>query len=84
MTDTTTLAAAVPNSTDVLGGRTDRLMWIGGQEVASLTGEWREVKNPAKRETVIARVPSAGVADLDRAVKAAHEAFPAWRSRHFT
>jgi aldehyde dehydrogenase (NAD+) len=79
MTDTTTLATA-----DVLGGRTDRLMWIGGQEVESLTGEWREVKNPAKRETIIARVPSAGTADLDRAVKAAHEAFPAWRSRHFT
>ncbi|HEU0206711.1 MAG TPA: aldehyde dehydrogenase family protein [Pseudolysinimonas sp.] len=79
MTDTTTLAPS-----DVLGGRTDRLMWIGGEEVESLTGEWRDVKNPAKRESVIARVPSAGTADLDRAVKAAHEAFPAWRSRHFT
>ena len=79
MTDTTTLAPS-----DVLGGRTDRLMWIGGEEVESLTGEWREVKNPAKRESVIARVPSAGTADLDRAVKAAHQAFPAWRALHFT
>ncbi|HEY4152653.1 MAG TPA: aldehyde dehydrogenase family protein [Pseudolysinimonas sp.] len=79
MTDTTTLAPS-----EVLGGRTDRQMWIGGAEVESLTGEWREVKNPAKRETIVARVPSAGPADLDRAVKAAHEAFPAWRSLHFT
>jgi len=79
MTDTATVTP-----TDVIGGRTDRLMWIGGEQVESLTGEWREVKNPAKREAVIARVPSAGVADLDRAVKAAHDAFPAWRGRHFT
>src|SRR5664279_1865505 len=78
MTDTT----LAPR--DVLAGRTDRLMWIGGDEVESVTGEWREVKNPAKRETIIARVPSAGPADLDRAVKAAHDAFPAWRSQHFT
>ncbi len=79
MTDTTAVSP-----TDVLGSRTDRLMWIGGEQVESLTGEWREVKNPAKRETVIARVPAAGIQDLDRAVKAAHEAFPAWRGRHFT
>jgi aldehyde dehydrogenase (NAD+) len=79
MTDTTTLSPS-----DVLGGRTDRLMWIGGAEVESLSGEWREVKNPAKRETVIARVPAADRADLDRAVTAAHDALPAWRSLHFT
>ena len=79
MTDTTTLAPS-----DVLGSRTDRLMWVGGREVEALSGEWREVKNPAKRETVIAHVPSAAKPDLDRAVIAAHEAFPAWRALHFT
>jgi aldehyde dehydrogenase (NAD+) len=79
MTDTTTLMP-----TDVLGGRTERGMWIGGEEVDALAGEWRDVKNPAHRESVIARVPAAGLADVDRAVAAAHAAFPAWRARHFT
>ena len=59
-------------------------MWIGGQEVDSGSGEWREVQNPARRETVIARVPAGTPADVDRAVGAARAAFPAWRALHFS
>lgn len=59
-------------------------MWIGGEEVASAGGEWRNVENPARRETVIARVPSGNEADVDRAVAAARAAFPAWRAQHFS
>ncbi|WP_104088865.1 aldehyde dehydrogenase family protein [Arthrobacter sp. GMC3] len=59
-------------------------MWIDGQEVASASGEWRTVENPARRETVIARVPAGNAADVDRAVAAARAAFPAWRAQHFS
>ncbi|AIY03275.1 hypothetical protein ART_3676 [Arthrobacter sp. PAMC 25486] len=59
-------------------------MWIGGEEVASASGEWRNVENPARRDTVIARVPAGNEADVDRAVAAARAAFPAWRAQHFS
>lgn len=59
-------------------------MWIGGEETASLGSQWRDVHNPARRETVIARVPAGTVEDVDRAVSAARAAFPAWRAQHFT
>jgi aldehyde dehydrogenase (NAD+) len=72
-----------PRTCSILDG-TDQLMWIGGERTESTTGEWREVKNPAVREQVIARVPSAGVGDVERAVAAARRAFPGWRSVHFT
>ena len=39
--------------------------------------------SPGHRGTVLARVPVGGVADADRAVKAARAAFPAWRAMHF-
>jgi aldehyde dehydrogenase (NAD+) len=84
VTDTTTRPSSSITPTEVLGSRSDRGMWIGGEEVDALSGEWRDVKTPAKRETVIARVPAAGLADVDRAVAAAHAAFPAWKARHFT
>ena len=59
-------------------------MWIGGEEQPSAGAQWREVFNPARRETVIARVPAGTVEDVDRAVAAARAAFPAWRAQHFT
>jgi len=62
----------------------DQPMWINGERVASSTGEWREVANPAHRGSVITRVPAAGLEDVDRAVAAAHAAFPAWHALHFT
>jgi betaine-aldehyde dehydrogenase len=55
-------------------------MLIGGEWVESADGRTFEVETPAKRGQVIAKVPRAGAADVDRAVKAAHAAFPAWRA----
>src|SRR5256886_8769486 len=55
-------------------------MLIGGQWVASADGRTFDVETPAKRGSVIAQVPRAGVTDVDRAVKAAADAFPAWRA----
>jgi aldehyde dehydrogenase (NAD+) len=63
---------------------TDHPMWIGGEPVASDGGAWRDVHNPARRESVIGRVPAGTVGDVERAVAAARAAYPAWRSQHFT
>jgi phenylacetaldehyde dehydrogenase len=53
-------------------------LFIGGEEVEARSGERFDVHNPATGE-VIAGVPSAGSEDVDEAVRAAREAFPAWR-----
>ncbi|MGA7205046.1 MAG: aldehyde dehydrogenase family protein [Specibacter sp.] len=63
---------------------TDHPMWIGGEPVPSAGGGWRDVYNPARRESVIGRVPAGTVDDVDRAVAAARAAYPAWRAQHFT
>jgi acyl-CoA reductase-like NAD-dependent aldehyde dehydrogenase len=52
-------------------------MLIGGQWVDSAGGEVLEVEDPAHRRP-IAVVPRGRDEDVDRAVKAASEAFPAW------
>ncbi len=52
----------------------DYPMWIDGQAVASESGEWIEVRNPATGE-VIGRVPAGTTGDVDRAVAAARAAF---------
>lgn len=62
----------------------DQPMWINGERVASESGQWREVFNPAKRGQVITRVPAGTPKDVDRAVAAAKAAFPAWKGTHFT
>src|SRR5688572_32825400 len=49
-------------------------MIIGGEQVEALDGQTFDVHNPATGE-VIARVPLAGKADVDRAVQAAQDAF---------
>jgi succinate-semialdehyde dehydrogenase/glutarate-semialdehyde dehydrogenase len=53
-------------------------MLIAGEREAARSGEEIEVLNPATEE-VLETVPSAGAADVDRAVQAAAEAFPQWR-----
>jgi len=53
-------------------------LWINGQHAASQSGRHGVVTNPATGE-VIRAVPFADAADVDRAVKAAVAAFPAWR-----
>jgi acyl-CoA reductase-like NAD-dependent aldehyde dehydrogenase len=55
-------------------------MLIGGEWVAAADGRTFEVQTPAKRGQVIANVPRGTAADVDRAVRAAHDAFPAWRA----
>ena len=52
-------------------------MLIGGKWVDSASGETFEVEDPAHRAP-IAEVPRGRAEDVDRAVKAAAEAFPAW------
>ncbi|MEZ5681660.1 MAG: aldehyde dehydrogenase family protein [Erythrobacter sp.] len=55
---------------------TDCKNLIDGEMVDN--GQWLEVVNPANEE-VIARVPSCGKDELDRAVAAARRAFATWR-----
>ena len=55
-------------------------MFIGGEWIESTDGRTFEVETPAKRGQVIAQVPRANASDVDRAVKAAAAAFPAWRA----
>ncbi len=52
--------------------------FIGGRWVPSSGTERLDVYNPA-RGTVIARTPLSTAADVDAAVRAAAQAFPAWR-----
>jgi malonate-semialdehyde dehydrogenase (acetylating)/methylmalonate-semialdehyde dehydrogenase len=53
--------------------------YIGGRWVASDATRFAEVRNPAT-DTVLAKVPLGGAADVDRAVQAALKAYPAWRA----
>src|SRR5680860_1049983 len=52
-------------------------MYIGGEWVDSLSGEWYEDMNPYTGEP-FARVPSGSRADTAQAVSAAQAAFPEW------
>ncbi|NND54285.1 MAG: aldehyde dehydrogenase family protein, partial [Gammaproteobacteria bacterium] len=58
----------------------DRPMYIGGEFVASESGEWMDTYNPATGE-VHGRVPAGTAADVDRAVKAAAEAQHEWGAK---
>ena len=58
----------------------DRLMYIGGEFVASESGEWMESVNPSTEE-VHGRVPAGTVADVNRAVAAAKAAQPEWGAK---
>ncbi len=55
----------------------NRRMLIDGAWVDSASGQTITVENPAKRKP-IAEVPRGNADDVDRAVAAAHRAFPAW------
>ena len=58
----------------------ERRMFIDGEFVDSSSGETMEVLNPATGE-VIAKVPAATSADVDRAVAAAKKAWDGWRDK---
>src|SRR5579872_5763090 len=62
----------------VLKGKVaDTPMLIGGELVASESGQWMDSINPATEE-VIGRVPRGTAKDIDRAVAAAEKAQVAW------
>ena len=52
--------------------------YIGGQWLASQSGESLDVHNPATG-AVIAQVPLAATEEVNETVAAAQEAFPEWR-----
>ena len=51
--------------------------FIGGEWVDAVSGETLAVENPANYQ-VVARVPSSGEEDVNRAVDAAAKAFETW------
>src|SRR2546428_14097996 len=55
-------------------------MFIGGEWTESADGRTSNVETPATRGKIVAHVPRSGAADVDRAVRAADAAFPAWRA----
>jgi aldehyde dehydrogenase (NAD+) len=57
---------------------TENTQLIGGEWVPAASGETFPVINPATGETIM-DVPRGAAADVDAAVSAAAEAFPAWR-----
>ncbi|MGZ6339194.1 MAG: aldehyde dehydrogenase family protein, partial [Candidatus Limnocylindrales bacterium] len=54
-------------------------LYIGGEWVESGSGRLFESRNPADTRDVVGRFQAADAADTARAVRAAEEAFPAWR-----
>ena len=53
--------------------------WVGGKQMSGESGRTGPVFNPATGEQTD-EVDFASVQEVDRAVDAAHEAFPAWRA----
>jgi acyl-CoA reductase-like NAD-dependent aldehyde dehydrogenase len=70
-----TIAPADPSITGLV---TENTQLIGGEWVPAASGETIPVINPATGETLM-NVPRGAAADVDAAVSAASEAFPAWR-----
>ncbi len=54
-------------------------LFIGGEWVESGSGRLFESRNPADTRDVVGRFQAADAADTARAIRAAEEAFPAWR-----
>ena len=59
----------------------DHPMYIGGEFVASESGQWMDSVNPATGE-VHGRVPAGTAVDVDRAVQSARAAQPVWAATH--
>jgi len=53
--------------------------YVAGRWVPSAANKTFENRNPADRRDVIGLFPDSGPEDIDRAVRAAREAFPSWR-----
>ncbi len=59
------------------GDQRNLVVYAGGDWVAPATDQRIAVENPTTEE-VVAEVPAGAAADIDRAVMAARQAFPAW------
>jgi aldehyde dehydrogenase (NAD+) len=70
--------APAPESTAVVHLRSQYGLFIGGDFVEPRSGQWFKTVNPSSEE-VLAEVADAGTGDVDTAVRAARDAFPAWR-----
>jgi aldehyde dehydrogenase (NAD+) len=75
---TTTESAGPDAVVDPSSLLTEGKQLIGGEWVAAFTGQTFDVINPATGDLLL-RVPRGGPADTDAAVRAASDAFPAWR-----
>ena len=53
--------------------------YIGGEWVASASGQTSEDRNPARPGEIVGRFQASNKEDVDRAMDAAHGAFDAWR-----
>ncbi|MBP1935007.1 aldehyde dehydrogenase family protein [Ammoniphilus resinae] len=61
------------------GTKVRELMLIGGEWTEAVNQEFFPVENPARRGSIIAEVPRATEADVNKAVEAAQAAFESWR-----
>jgi aldehyde dehydrogenase (NAD+) len=65
-------------------GRADKVRsygnYIGGRWVPAASGRTLENRNPANLDDLVGVFADSGPEDAERAVAAAHEAFPRWRS----
>lgn len=52
--------------------------FIGGEWVAPSTGDYTPNRNPADVDDLLGHYPVSGAADVESAIRAAREAFPAW------
>lgn len=64
-------------------GARDWPMLVAGLPVGAADEQWIKVYSPSQPEILLARIPRGGAVDVDRAVTAARQAFPAWRALHF-
>jgi aldehyde dehydrogenase (NAD+) len=66
-----------PESTEIASVRDTYGLFIGGEFVEPLSGDYLKTINPATEE-VLSAIPIAGDQDIDRAVAAARKAFAKW------
>lgn len=81
MTNSPILTTSLDNPTST--AICDWPMLIGGEWISAQSGSWTDVFAPSRKHLVLARVPAGEAADVNAAVKAAHQALPAWRAAHF-
>ncbi|MCY3880368.1 MAG: aldehyde dehydrogenase family protein [Rhodobacteraceae bacterium] len=58
-------------------------LFIDGHRCRSSNGNRYRLHNPARPDEIVGSAPAATAEDVDRAVKAAHAAFPDWSSRSY-